>query len=210
MKQLDRIEAKIDRLLELNNPVYAETPEETQPESFYDDNNLSVEMTGHGGVRVAEVDDLLNKWLISGNKDKIQVAGNQSEYYCFLSPHRTYDRHQKDQVHANQDRMWMASMYGGQLDTYYNMKPLYVNKVTGEELYRNITQAELLTNEYVKQQERLDGVIDNHTAVAYGNLSNPAHPDWQTGLREMIIVWVETKMQYELDHLHDLNPYTPK
>lgn len=173
-EQLDRIENKLNELIELQNPIFSEVIEI----SIYDDDGLSFEMTEHGGVRIIEVDEYLKELKNSGDADKITVSNNQDSYFCFLSPNRTYTDYQHTQIRLNQKYNWYTDQKQGALNRYHERKG---NKILSK--------------------------IDNHATITNGNYSRAEHEKWHEKLRENILFLVKQKVIYELDHLHDNNPY---
>ena len=205
MKQLDRIENKLDKLLELNEPYLLE-PSVLEVKT-YDDNGLSKDSTEHGGLRVESVDKLLEQWRKKGGDHEI-IANNQFEYYCFKQPHITYDKAVLQQIEMNQTSNWMTSEYSdNNIEQFYIMNPLYENKFNNDVLYRRMNPAEYMSGEWQKVQQRIASKVENHACVTNGNYSNPYHPKWGDELLDKILSWVSKKMEYELVHLNDVNPY---
>jgi len=184
--------------------------EVTQVEAVYDDMGISLEATTFGGVRIKAVDELIQDWLDSGDKDKQKVVDMQNDNYCFKRPNIDYLPEQLQQIEMNQTKNWASSRYGGQINNYYLMNPLYRNKHNHKEvLYRRMTPAEFMSGNWEKIQQRIISPIKNHSCVTNGNYSNPYHPKWKSNLVDKIVVWVKKKMEYELENINKPNFYKP-
>jgi hypothetical protein len=188
--------------------VYVETPEEQ--DSLYDSRGISYETSLYGGVRIKSVEDLVNSWISQGG-DKALVAKKQAEWYCFLEPVKAYGVNTRNQIQANQERLWMSSIHAGNyIDQFYEMRGQFVHRDTGEELFRNLTPAEYFSGKYSRVQSRLVRPIPGHVVVAEGNSSSITNPKWEEDFLKDIPKFVLRKMEYELEHLNDFNPYGKK
>jgi hypothetical protein len=179
------------------------------PNVEYDKDGLSIEVSKYNGFKVKEIEELFDKKRATGDEDWIKVINNQAEYYCFISPNRTYSEKNERLIKQNQSRNWAMSVYKGQIDKFFEIGASYINSETGEELFRPLRGMEYFDKNWKRQSPKLKR-IPNHATLANGNFTDSQHPEWKEEFRDRIIDWVSYKIQYEYDHINDFPHYGEK
>jgi hypothetical protein len=196
---LEGISAKLDRLLN-----FFPAEDNTLPTALKVDYS---KFTPYGGVRIVEVDAIIDSWLRSDDPLRVKVAKLTPRNYCFIDYDSTFDEDTTNQIEANQARLGMMSGFGDKhVSPLVSMLPMYKHK-NGKVSWSQVGGFQLMMGGWTKIQKRQVAIIPKHSVVFNGNFTRPdtnKEEIWLKEFKGMIPQWVEQSMQDEYNRLKPL------